>query len=786
MLKHRTPLLFLLLLLFSAAGLTAQTRTGSITGSVSTADNAPLAFASVLMKDTRYGMMTDEKGHFSFDVPAGHYTLLVTYAGYVVTEKSVTIKSGTATDAGNLRIEAALHRLREVVVADIQKNKFANRQSATPARMPLGNLENPQAYSVIRKELMQEQVAIDYNTALISIPAAVVNNGVNESNNDIYMRGFSSQSTFRNGLATDSRLQTDIFNIEQVEILKGPSGTLFGGPMVRYGGIVNNITKKPFESFRGEVNYTTGSWGLNRFTVDINTPLNKDRTALARVNAFGHSQSSFQDYGYLRSFGGAVSLAFKPNERTTVRFDADITKADKNLNAFIRPGDGLTVKTVADLHMDTRRSLSSDDIGVPRTMVNTYAEIEYRLSDHWTSRTSYQHGHSAEKQSIFFVPAFINDLQIRRQFRIFENYDINTDNLQQNFTGDFRIGNVRNRIVAGLDYFARNERVQSMMPYLLPYDTITIHDAAWAPITRARIATIRNQSDTPSDNDISGERTYGVYVSDVVNISDRLMAMVSLRADWYESLPIRTNGISAENGSRQTQFSPKLGLVYQPVKDKVALFANYLNGFTNPAPSMDYNTMKYSYWKPEQANQWEAGVKLDLLQGKLSSTISYYDIRVKDKVIDLSDGTSMQDGIQDSKGIDIDIIANPVRGLNLVAGYGYNDNKYIRDSEEQQGKRAPWTPRHVANIWASYRFMDGRWQGFGIGIGANYADKVFFDSDEHFGVPAFTTMNGTLFYDQPKYRIGVKVNNLTNLEYWNFYGQPQKPRELLASVSYKF
>jgi len=227
-------------------------------------------------------------------------------------------------------------------------------------------------------------------------------------------------------------------------------------------------------------------------------------------------------------------------------------------------------------------------------------------------------------------------------------------------------------------------------------------------------------------------------------------------------------------------------LVYQPVKEKVALFASYLNGFSNPSPSLNSETETYTYWKPEQADQWEGGIKLDLLDGKISSTLSYYNINVKDKVRALGDGSSLQDGTQESKGIEFDIIANPIPGLNLVAGYGYNDNTYTKDTEGNEGKRAPRTPVHVANFWLSYRLMDGLAKGLGAGIGGNYAGKTYFDVDEKFSVPSYTLFSATVFYDQPKYRVGLKLNNLADRRYWNFYGQPQKPREVLLNVSYKF
>ncbi|GAA4806307.1 hypothetical protein GCM10023231_39410 [Olivibacter ginsenosidimutans] len=183
------------ILLFLGQLIKAQQQMVQVTGKVNTSDEEPLAYASILLEDTRYGTMSDKEGKFSFDAPAGQYTLIITYAGFTARSIPIVLNGGEVKDMGVIVIEAASNQLREVIVEDIQTNKFANKQTATPARMPLANLENPQAYSVIRKELMQEQVAIDYNSALVSVPGAVVSNGVNDSGNDIRLRGFSSQAT---------------------------------------------------------------------------------------------------------------------------------------------------------------------------------------------------------------------------------------------------------------------------------------------------------------------------------------------------------------------------------------------------------------------------------------------------------------------------------------------------------------------------------------------------------------------------------------------------------------
>lgn len=679
-------------------------------------------------------------------------------------------------------------------------HNYRTKKTESVARLPLENLENPTVYNLVPKEIISEMSAIDFNTAMGSAPGVVVNNSVNDSGNDIFMRGFSSSANFRNGLIQNPRVQSEIANVERIEVIKGPSGTLFGGTMANYGGVVNVVTKKPQENFGGIISYTTGSWGMNRITADVNTPLNKEKTALARFNVAAYSQDSFQDAGYNKGLFFSGSVLYKVSDKTTVTLDTEFHAPEKTLNAYVRNSEKLSYHSMKDLEVAYKRAFTSNDIGSKRTNFVTMAEVTHKFNDQWTSRTSYQRGEANENESIFLVLRYLNNNQVERMIRPFDSYKITTDNIQQNFIGDFKIGNLRNRLVVGIDYFQQTSKYQ--FPYyeangysnvFMPYDKVNLDSSsAWDPVSRNKF---RNTARKSTESDITRFRTLSAYVSDVLNITDNLLVMASLRVDSYKNDDTIVNGVEistkngyAENkvaGYSQTQFSPKLGLVYEMVKDQISLFANYVNGFKNYAPSLNEAGV-LTKWDPEQGNQIEAGFKLDLFHKKLLTTISYYNINVKNRLVADPGGIgSIQDGNIKSQGVEIGIIANPVKGWNIVAGYGYNDNKY-NDRSKDNGKRIAWTPKHVANLWTSYKIMDGAYEGVGFGAGFNFVDQSYINITNHFLAPAYTTVGATVFYDKKKYRIGLKMNNALNQMYWNFYGQPQKPREILANFAFKF
>ena len=190
----------------------------------------------------------------------------------------------------------------------------------------------------------------------------------------------------------------------------------------------------------------------------------------------------------------------------------------------------------------------------------------------------------------------------------------------------------------------------------------------------------------------------------------------------------------------------------------------------------------------------EGGVKLDAFGGKLSSTISYYYINVKDvlRTDPAHPNFSIQNGTQLSKGLEAEVIANPIEGFNVVAGFGYNNSKIINADADVDGRR-PTTASspYQGNLWLSYRLMQGVVKGLGFGIGGNYASEnhiINSVSQGVFSLPSYTILNASAFYDVKKYRFGLKVDNFTNKKYWIGYTtmNPQQLISVVGSVAYKF
>ncbi len=754
-----------------------------IKGKISTSDGTPAEFVNVQLNGTNKGTIADENGAYRIDrIKAGIYTLKVSLVGLETKEQQIEVKAGQ-TLVVDFTLAENTSQLQEVMVF-ANTNKFSQKETESVARMPLKNLENSQVYNVVGRELMKEQVVIERTDLYRNVPGAVPLSLAGGSQG-MTMRGFSSTVGMRNGMVTSAVAPMNPIILERVEVLKGPSGTLFGSNRnITFGGVFNYVTKRPYDTFGGEVSYTAGSFNLSRITADVNTPLNEDRTALFRLNSAWQSEGSFQDQGFAKNYTFAPTFSYQVNNRLKFTIDLEITKSAYTTSSLaIGSLARVKARNFKDLKLGYNRSLINNNVDVQNGVNNLGGQVEYKLSDKWKSETKFLYSEGAYEHFYWTTLSMLTDSTVMRTVRNQTPETFGNIQIQQNFIGDFKIGTLRNRIVVGVDY---NVTYNSLNRSTVTYDTLNINQ----PVKDFNVYKVNELAAKRGFTTTNFSSTsYGLYVSDVVNITPKLMAMLSLRLDRYTTKGDYTLSTGTfKGGYEQTSLSPKMGLVYQPLKDKVSVFANYMNGFVNLAPVTQPDN-SFLELKPQYANQWEAGVKLDIVKNKLSGSVSYYDISVSNstrtEVINGQNFT-VQNGTQNSKGWEVELITNPISGLNIVAGYAQNDNKYTKATEALNGKSLTVSPKNVANIWVSYYITKGDLKGIGIGAGGNYVSDSWFESTNVFVIPSYTLLNASIFYDQPKYRIALKANNLLDQQYWNSNGTPQKPFNVLANLILKF
>ena len=782
---YQPLLLAITIIIFAVAGAYAQQR-GTIKGKVTTSDNKPADFVTVGLKGTKYGTMTDANGNYTIKAPEGAYTLMVSAVGIQSIETAVTVTANQTATVPAVALNTSMAQLEVVNVNVSRINRITRKQSVDVGKMPLNTLENAQVYSTISSELLKEQQVFSVDDALRNAPGIQrlwePTGRAGDGGGYYSLRGFTVQSGVRNGVAGNVTSGIDASNVERIEVIKGPSATLFGSTLTSYGGLINRVTKKPFEEFKAEITHTIGNFDLSRTSIDINTPIDKQKKLMFRINSAYNYEGSFQNNGFARSFAATPSLLYKPTDKLSISLEAETYFGRNSAKPFFFFPYGVKISDIGytradQLPIDYRQSYNNDNITQRTRSINYFGQVNYKISDQWTSQTSLTASSSFSNGNSPYYYLLPGNL-ISREDQSTRNSKSHVYEIQQNFNGDFKIGEMRNRLVVGLDFLQVNNDQHFFSAIFDQVNVTQTND--YSNFNRYTLAA--RYAGTPSSEYpfVGITNTYSAYASDVLNITDRFIASAALRVDRFNN----------KGNYSQTALSPKFGLIYQPVKDMVSIFANYQNGFSN-RNGQDVNGTAFT---PEHANQIEGGVKLNTADGKITGTLSYYNIKVEDivRTDPANPNFSIQNGTQKSQGLEAEFVASPVNGMNVVAGFAYNKSTIEQATPDVEGLR-PTTAGspYLANLWVSYRFQQPSLKGVGLGFGGNYAsDNKVINSNTLgvFTLPAYTILNASAFYEKASYRFGLTANNLTNKKYYTGYTtvNPQKLRQFLLTAAYRF
>lgn len=705
-------------------------------------------------------------------------------------------------------------KIDEVII-----NSYIKKDSDYVNKMPLKSIENPQVYSSIDKVVLDNQLIYTVDDALRNVTGVQrmwsANNRAGDGGAYINLRGFISSNSMRNGLVGPVTTSMDAINLEKAEVLKGPSATLYGSNVTSYGGVINRVTKRPFETLEGRVSLIGGSYNYYRAQADVNTPLTKDKRLMFRVNTAYITEGTFQNKNARNTyFAFTPSLRYKINDVLDINLEYEgfeTRAAPEQVFFYLSPALGKNMKDVEKLGLDYKKSYMGSGLYTTARVRNLFGQVNVKINDNIRSSTNISNSYSYSDgfNPYFYIApkatatgvATDTELGVVRADQSTINSTKKFFQIQQNFNFDYKFGSMRNRTVAGFDYMRTNDN--QMFAFIGVVDWVPFRGGDYSTLNDKTLGAKYNELRNRPGYDFNANNTwpssgvlntYSGYISNVLTPIEGLNVLASVR---YESNQFNggKRGQAAVAAYSQSAWSPKFGLVYEIIKDQFSVFGNYQNSFKSNGYYVYNKAGDVALSDPEKANQFEGGLKANLLKGKITATLSYYDIKVKNTLMTTRELTVGGQAVQNqagkltSRGLEAEINAYLVKGFSLIAGLSYNDMSFT--SGENAGFRpetasSPW----LANFNASYQFVDGQFKGLGFGIGGNYAsdNKIVNTVQGSFILPKYFVMNANAYYDTKKFRIGVKVDNFTNEHYWIGYttANPQKLANVLGSITYKF
>lgn len=661
-------------------------------------------------------------------------------------------------------------------------------------------VDTPQTIAVIKREVLQQQGATSLSEALRNTPGITMQmgeNGNSQTGDAIFMRGFdTSGSIFVDGVRDVGSVSRDTFNLEQVEVVKGPSGSDNGRGAS--SGYVNLISKSPQRNDFGSASLSAGTDQRQRATLDLNRSLEDAIPGAAlRLNLVA------QDYGTpgrdqvkTERWGIAPSLAFGLGTPTRtvlsylhMRHD---NRPDGGVSTYGKRGY-LYGSLLAGPAVDSSNYYGArgdhDDVTVDQFTLR----FEHDFAPGTTLRNTTRVGHTDQTLLVTGVNAVTTPdgdpsgyTVVRSRHGKRQSNDILTN--QTNLNTEFKTGFVEHTLSTGIEFIYERQRTETPQ---------TLTNTVYPVDLRQPVANLYD----PSLDDIfltppyKGAYTRGstasaaLYAFDTLKLSQQWLLNGGVRWERFHTETNSATFTAATASTAETLVqnpqltmsdtlvSWKFGAVYKPAANG-SVYASVSNAYLPPAGNnftlaTTANSANRPDLDPQEGRNIELGTKWDLLDGKLAATAAIYRSENKKELV--SDGaaspTYAQIGKRRVDGAELGLVGQLMPALTVSAGLSYMDSEIVRGvpagSSTNQGGVIVFTPKWTFSSWASYKLP----MGLTIGGGARYVDTMARSSNltttsNLLETPDYWVVDAMVGYELSKnLSLQLNVYNLFDREY---------------------
>ena len=671
--------------------------------------------------------------------------------------------------------------LRLVVTGENEDDyRVPNASTATRTDTPV--LDIPASIQVIPQQVLEDQQVTRLDEALSNVSGVTFGGTFVNTSLNFNIRGFDAP-TLRNGFRDFggfTGVSPTITNLERVEVLKGPASILYGE--VQPGGLINLVTEQPLSEPTYELAARVGNRGVFQPQVDLSGPITPDQRLLYRLNASYFHDDGFTDFDQdIEQTFVAPVLAWQISERTNLTINAEYLNDQQPFETgLVAFGDG-----VVDVPFD--RIISEPDNFTDSELFRIGYDLKHDFNEQWHIRNAFEYS-NRDLQNVSALPLdFDETTGFVTRFPSQQELDTENFSLQTNIVGEFATGSVGHTLLAGVDLNRTEDSEVTGFDFFTP-SFLDIFNPVYGLVTI-------DEDNLPlfADNDIQTDRL-GIYLQDQIDITDNLILLAGIRYDTVEqettNNPTDLNPIGSETTQNDDAWTPRVGIVYQPV-DFLSLFASYSQSFTpNPGTTAAGDPLE-----PEEGEGFEIGIKAELLEGDLLATLAYFDITRQNVATPdpLDPFSSVATGKQRSQGVELDIVGEIMPGWNIIASYAYTDARVTEDNVIPDGNGLFNAPEHSASLWTTYEITSGELQGLGFGAGFNFVGERDGDLDNSFVLDDYFLTNAGVFYRRDNWRFALNAKNLFDVDYIAASNnsrtsglEPGAPFTIVGSVSVTF
>jgi catecholate siderophore receptor len=649
----------------------------------------------------------------------------------------------------------------------IVTGQYLSIDKVNAVKTPTPIIDVPQSLTIITADTIAEQSLLSISDITRYTPG--VNTSQGEGHRDaIIIRGNQTTADFfQDGLRDDVQYFRPLYNLQQVEILRGANALLFGRGGV--GGIINRVTKTP--DMAGEFTDLTASvdtFGAYYGAVDINQPVSD--TVGFRLNGFYEGLNNHRDFYEGDRFGINPILSINVSPKTSVDLSYEYLDDDRVVDRGV-PSQNVDGGPDIPLEgFDNTFFGSADQNNTTLQAHILRAHVDHSFTDTLRGNASlqyadydkaYQNLYASEEVTVTNGTITQVELDGYRDTTKRDNFIAQT-----NLVGEFNTGSIGHTVLVGVEYasqhsdnarfdnvFAQNNDDQLFIPFT---DPLTIPAFGFTSPARDRKSNVYVLS---------------AYAQNQIALTEQFKLVLGARFDSFD-IDVTDIAGNAQFSRKDEEITPRLGAIYKPA-DNVSIYTSYSETFT-PRSGDQFLSLNLdtASTRPQFTENLEGGVKWDV-RPDFSLTAAVFSLnREGFTSIDPNDQQQLItiDGAK-VKGVELQMIGNVTDQWTINAGYSYLDGE-VEDLNFTGGAVVPGaldgneprqTPTHTLSVWNNYQVNDT----FGLGLGATYQDSYFVREDNSVEVPDYVRFDAAAFYDvSDTMRLQLNIENLFDANYF--------------------
>ncbi|MEP3420636.1 MAG: TonB-dependent siderophore receptor [Erythrobacter sp.] len=664
-----------------------------------------------------------------------------------------------------------------VVTGDVLQSSQINS-----VKTPTPIIDIPQSLTITTDEEILERGITSLGQIVDYTPG--VNTSQGEGHRDaIVFRGVRSTADFFiDGVRDDVQYYRGLYNLEQVEILRGPNALLFGRGGT--GGVLNRVTKKGVlgETFSGG-QIAIDTFGEFSIQGDIN--LSSSENAAFRLNA------SYENLNNHRDFYDGERIGFNPTARLALGENTilDLSYEYANHDRFIDRGivtgdDGRPVEALQDVVFGDE---DNNFLDLEAHLLR--ANLQHNFSDNWKGVVTAFYGDYEKVYSNFFA----NDYDPATNQVELDGYIDTTERqnfiLSGNLIGEFETGSLGHTLLVGGEFISTssdqnrlNTRFDTSVTDVINFDVDpttnpfpffgsprtdrAVFDATRPLNLRGNVGVLadgRTTTNSFSDlNDFTQVEVdvISLYIQDEIALTDWLNIVIGGRFDSFDIEVLNVPAADLRT-RKDEEFSPRGGLIIKPM-DNISIYASYSESF-QPRSGEQFANINgdNNVLAPNTFTNLEAGVKWDFVSG-LSLTAAVFEIEQSSPQVDDNDASAFVVVDSTVQGVELQVQGQVLPGWSVSAGYSFLDGEQVTQAGPT-GLRPRELPENMFSIWNQVEVTDR----FGIGLGLTHQGESFINNGNSAVLPAYTRIDASAYYDlSDNFRVQVNVENLTDTLYF--------------------